>query len=121
MSSEPFILPIATVQPDFLAVISDVREGLVPDDKFWLSCYKTGEPSVHGKVHITLDEVDRNLVHLDGRHGVQIDHNNEVSRMRCPTIHIVSVRYDQMSEADDSFTRPRMRPHVPPYICLKLA
>lgn len=79
MNVDPIVLPIATVQPDFLSVISDVREGFAPEDTFWLSCYKSGETSVHGKVYATLDDVDRSLVRLEGRDGVQMKHSNEVS------------------------------------------
>ena len=66
MSESTIVLPIATVQPDFESIVNDVFSGLVPEDKFWLSCYKTGEDSVHGKVHITLNERDRNVVDFEG-------------------------------------------------------
>jgi hypothetical protein len=77
-------LPIATVQHDFQSVITDVREGIVPSEEFWISCYKLNEPSVHGKVHAELDETDRNSVTLQSRDGVEIhgkvcdiEHDNE--------------------------------------------
>lgn len=74
----PTVLPIGTVQNDFETVISDVQEGLVPEETFWFSTYKTGEPSVHGKVHITLDEVDRNLILVEGRGGVEFQRKGQV-------------------------------------------
>ncbi|KAK7691141.1 hypothetical protein QCA50_006244 [Cerrena zonata] len=67
-------LPISNIQPDFEAVIHDVREGTVPEDSFWLSFYKSGEQSVHGKVALSLDEKDRNLILYDGKDGVVFDH-----------------------------------------------
>lgn len=70
MSDKPIVLPIATVQADFRSIIDDVFSGLVHEDKFWLSCYKTGEQSVHGKVHLSLNERDRNLVDYLGKNGV---------------------------------------------------
>lgn len=79
MSVGAVVLPIVTVQPDFGSVISDVRQALVSDEAFWLSCYKAGETSVHGKVLATLDDVDRDLVRLEGRDGVGMEHHNEVS------------------------------------------
>ncbi|THH27144.1 hypothetical protein EUX98_g7041 [Antrodiella citrinella] len=66
----PIHLPIVTIQPDFEQVISDINSGLVPNESFWISCYKSGETTVHGKVHATLDERDRNLVRFEGQGGV---------------------------------------------------
>ena len=79
METDPLVLPICTVQPDFLSVISDINQGLVPEETFWLSCYKAGEPSVHGKVYTTLDEVNRDLVRFEGREGVGFSSLGEVS------------------------------------------
>lgn len=72
-TANPIFLPIATIQHDFEAVVTDVREGTVPSEDFWISCYHQDEPSVHGKVRAELDETDRNLVLLHGRDGVQIE------------------------------------------------
>jgi proteasomal ATPase-associated factor 1 len=69
MQSTLTILPIATIQPDFNTVIDEVRTGVVPFDTFWVSCYKTSEPSVHAKVHVELDENDRDLVRLHPKDG----------------------------------------------------
>lgn len=77
-------LPIATVQPDFESVISDVREGRIPEDSFWLSSYKTGEQSVHGRVQVTLDEVDRDLVVLTGINGVEFRSKGDVCVLYFP-------------------------------------
>lgn len=77
--SPPIQLPIVTVQHDFDDVISDVRDGILPSESFWLSCYKTGEPSVHGKVHASLDDRDRNLVRFENHGGVEFKHNQDVS------------------------------------------
>lgn len=71
MSQPPIVLPISTVQPDFESIITDVEDGMVPEDSFWVSCYKTGENSVHGKVRLTLNEHDRNVVDYEGQDGVQ--------------------------------------------------
>ena len=79
MSESTIVLPIATVQPDFESIVNDVFSGLVPEDKFWLSCYKTGEDSVHGKVHITLNERDRNVVDFEGQGGVKFARGSDVS------------------------------------------
>jgi proteasomal ATPase-associated factor 1 len=53
-------------------VISDVDSGLVAVEDIWVSCYKTDEPSVHGKVRLSLDEDDRSLIRLDAREGVEM-------------------------------------------------
>ena len=86
MDIDPLLLPVCSVQPDFLTVISDVNQGLVPEETFWLSCYKSGEPSVHGKVYTTLDEINRNLVRFQGREGVELTCSGEVSYSYSPPL-----------------------------------
>lgn len=71
MSQPPIILPIATVQPDFENLITDIKDGIVPEETFWVSCYKTGEESVHGRVRLALNERNRDLVEYEGQGGVQ--------------------------------------------------
>lgn len=58
--------------------MTDVREGTVPSEDFWISCYHQNEPSVHGKVRAELDEGNRHLVLLKGRDGVQIERGDLV-------------------------------------------
>lgn len=69
--SDPIILPIATIQHDFLSVISDADAGLVEGEDVWLSCYKADSPSIHGKVRVTLGETSRKVV-LQSRDGVEL-------------------------------------------------
>ncbi|CAL1716002.1 unnamed protein product [Somion occarium] len=86
-------LPISTIQHDFEAVISDVQEGIIPDDSFWVSFYKSGEPSVHGKVHLTLDEENRDLVRFEGRGGVVFEHRGGRDYyVACPTLSVPETR-----------------------------
>jgi proteasomal ATPase-associated factor 1 len=54
----PITLPVVTVQHDMLDVISDVDSGAAAMEDVWVSCYKAGEPSIHGKVRVSLDEAD---------------------------------------------------------------
>lgn len=61
----PVVVPVVTIQPTAGEIIQEVNDGVIPMDKFWVSCYKTGEPSVHTKIHVELDERDRNLVRLN--------------------------------------------------------
>ena len=75
----PIILPICTVQPDFDVSVRDVNDGLVPEDKFWVSCYKAGEESVHGEVQVSLNERDRNLVDFEGKKSVFFKAGTQVS------------------------------------------
>ncbi|KAJ6509174.1 WD40-repeat-containing domain protein [Mycena vitilis] len=70
--SGPSKLPVITIQPTFLEVIEEVRSGFVASDTFWLSGYKTSEPSIHSKVRVTLNEVNRNVVHLEASGGMEI-------------------------------------------------
>ena len=62
--SNSLTLPVITVQHTYPDVIHEVKEGIIPNEKFWVSCYKTGEQSFHGKVLVELDEVNRDLVVL---------------------------------------------------------
>jgi proteasomal ATPase-associated factor 1 len=86
----PTILPVITVQHDLLDVISDVDSGLVAFEDVWVSCYKTDEPSVHGKVRISLDDNDRSIVRLDAREGVEMKRTAEVR----PHLVLCVVKYD---------------------------
>ena len=63
------ILPVVTIDPTFATVIHDVFNGTIPSDQFWLSCYKTSHPSVHAKIHVELDEKNRDLVVLTAAEG----------------------------------------------------
>lgn len=62
MMENPLCLPVVTIQPSFSEIIQEVYDGIVPSEKFWVSCYKNSQPSVHAKVNVELDEIDRNLV-----------------------------------------------------------
>jgi proteasomal ATPase-associated factor 1 len=67
--NSPMILPVITIDPTFPTVIQDVDNGIVPSETFWMSCYRASQPSVHAKIQVELDEVDRTLVHLKRREG----------------------------------------------------
>ena len=69
MASSAEIIPIVHVQHDFQTVVSDVQDGLQAED-FWVSCYRTGRPSVHGKVRVSKGDGG---VQLTSRLGVEFD------------------------------------------------
>lgn len=52
-------LPQVTIQHDFQTVIAEVQEGIIPEEPFWVSCYKAEHDSVHGKVHVQRIEGSR--------------------------------------------------------------
>jgi proteasomal ATPase-associated factor 1 len=58
----PLSLPVVTIQHSFPQIIQELQDGVIPYDKFWVSCYKRSETSVHAVVHVELDEVDRDLL-----------------------------------------------------------
>lgn len=58
-------LPIVNVQNDFQNVIADVQDGLGSED-FWVSCYKTGSSSVHGKVRVSKEGSEVKLSSISG-------------------------------------------------------
>jgi proteasomal ATPase-associated factor 1 len=71
-------LPTATIQDNFTTVLSEVHAGIIPSENIWLSCYKDGEPSVHGKIAVSLHEKDRDRVELVGT-GVELTYTSRVS------------------------------------------
>jgi hypothetical protein len=71
-------LPAATIQDDFTTVLSEVHAGLIPSENIWLSCYKDGEPSVHGKIAVSLHERDRDRIELVGTGGVELTRTSQV-------------------------------------------
>ncbi|KAF9481080.1 WD40 repeat-like protein [Pholiota conissans] len=75
MTTSSLTLPVVTIQNTFPEVLQEVQEGIIPHDKFWVSCYKTGETSIHAKVNAELDDRDRNLVVLKA-----VDGDVEVTR-----------------------------------------
>ena len=75
-SKSPLVLPIATIQPDLKTVISEVYKGLIPSEPIWVSCYKTMEESVHAKIEVILDKVDRNKV-VWGNSGTEVKKDGE--------------------------------------------
>ena len=75
----PVTLPAATIQDDFTTVLSEVHAGIIPSENIWLSCYKDGEPSVHGKISVSLHEKDRDRVELVGAGGVELTRTSQVS------------------------------------------
>ncbi|KAH9935945.1 WD40 repeat-like protein [Epithele typhae] len=91
--AQPIILPISTVQHDFQAVVQDVLDGLVPEDKFWVSCYKTEEPSVHGKAVVALDENNRDLLIFRGQDGVEFKECRQGAySVSCPSLALGETR-----------------------------
>ncbi|KAI0741940.1 WD40 repeat-like protein [Daedaleopsis nitida] len=92
-AGQPIILPICTIQHDFQAVVKDVHGGLVPNDHFWISCYKDGEPSIHGKAVASLDERNRDLVLYEGHGGVGLkDYGKNAYAVSCPSLDIPETR-----------------------------
>ncbi|KAG5635647.1 hypothetical protein H0H81_010534 [Sphagnurus paluster] len=92
-SSEKLSLPITTIERNFLSVIDDVNAGLLPFEKFWVSCYKTAQPSVHAKIQAELDERNRDLVLLKSIEGdVAIEKGSDgVYTISCETLGIRSI------------------------------
>ncbi|GLB45693.1 putative WD domain, G-beta repeat [Lyophyllum shimeji] len=68
-ASDPLTLPVVTIDPTFPTVIQEVHAGILPYEKFWVSCYKTSHPSVHAKIQAELDERNRDLVLLKAIEG----------------------------------------------------
>ncbi|KAF8153750.1 WD40-repeat-containing domain protein [Crassisporium funariophilum] len=113
-NNSPLILPVVTIQNTFPEVIHEVQEGLVPLDKFWVSCYKTSEPSVHAKVRAELDEVDRNLVNLTPIEGdvVVVKDANGDYTVACKPLGVPATRVvTPAQEYKDKERSNPIRPH----------
>jgi hypothetical protein len=63
------VLPAISIQPTYREVVADVFDGAIPFEDIWISCYKTGELSIHAKANIVLDEKDRNAVRYNVKDG----------------------------------------------------
>ncbi|OCF35319.1 hypothetical protein I317_07045 [Kwoniella heveanensis CBS 569] len=67
-------LAYVDVQHDAMAVFDDVEQGIVPGEDIFISAYKKGETSVHGKVKVLSHEGPGNdKTDLFPRDGVQFD------------------------------------------------
>ncbi|KAG0191573.1 hypothetical protein DFQ28_011549 [Apophysomyces sp. BC1034] len=76
------VLPYVSIQPDWDKVVKDVMGHTVPEDSFWISCYRQGEQSVHAKVIVKHDK-------LEGRDGIHVDWVNSRSlRANCDALKI---------------------------------
>ncbi|WVW83404.1 hypothetical protein I302_105423 [Kwoniella bestiolae CBS 10118] len=64
-------LSYVDIQHDALAVFDDIEQGVVLSEDIWISGYKAGESSVHGKAKVTVREGGG--AELVGREGVKIE------------------------------------------------
>ncbi|KAF8273509.1 WD40-repeat-containing domain protein [Lactarius quietus] len=111
-------LPTATIQDDFTTVLSEVHAGIIPSENIWLSCYKDGEPSVHGKVAISLHEQDRDRIELTGVSGVELTRTSQFRyTARCSGLGIDSVEFISPTEvyADPSRSDERHPRQIPSF------
>jgi proteasomal ATPase-associated factor 1 len=67
-----YILPHFALQHDFVHVFADLRDHTIPSEDIFLSCYKSGVPSVHGKVNTSLDVSAPSDILLEPREGVDL-------------------------------------------------
>ncbi|CAE6536634.1 unnamed protein product [Rhizoctonia solani] len=82
-------LPQITVQPDALAAIGDVEQGIIENEDIWISCYNLSKPSVHGKVAVSISDGDRTQCAFKGREGVECKRiKDTLFHISCPALHI---------------------------------
>lgn len=77
-SHKPIVLPIATIQHTLPSIASEIYHAIIPSEHVWLSCYIQGEPSVHGKIKLSLDDEDRAKINFEGKEGVRLERVDEV-------------------------------------------
>ncbi|GMK56514.1 hypothetical protein CspeluHIS016_0303540 [Cutaneotrichosporon spelunceum] len=75
------------IQHDALAVFDDVEQGIVLREDVWVSAYQVGQPSVHGKMRVSLD----GGVSIECREGVQVGRESKANlRISVPALQIAS-------------------------------
>lgn len=74
----PVLLPQTTIQHDFQAAISDVRDGTSSSEDIWISCYLKGATSVHGKATVSPHEGGDSAFVLEARDGLEITATSSV-------------------------------------------
>ena len=74
------ILPQVTIQHDFQTVIAEVQEAVIPEEPFWISCYKHDHQSVHAKVNVRRGNDGRVDLIPDGIEFQKGDHVRLASR-----------------------------------------
>ncbi|WOO78442.1 Proteasomal ATPase-associated factor 1 [Vanrija pseudolonga] len=87
-------LAYVDIQHDAPAVFDDVEQGVVLREDFWVSGYKSGTTSVHGKVRV--EAADGGGVDIEPRDGVRIERlskSNFVISVPSLGINSLSVRF----------------------------
>ncbi|KAG9013354.1 hypothetical protein FRB93_000877 [Tulasnella sp. JGI-2019a] len=88
----PIFLPQITIQSDVQAVIDDIRQGTSVSEDIWISCYLRGEPSLHCKATVLLDD-DGSSITMEGRDGVYIKAaSSAIYEVSCPSLGINPTR-----------------------------
>ncbi|KAL7422129.1 hypothetical protein Q5752_002772 [Cryptotrichosporon argae] len=78
-------LPYVDIQHDALTVFDDVEQGVVAAEDVWVSGYRAGSSSVHGKVRVEAPEGGGSS--LRARGGVQVDRISKANfKMTIPSL-----------------------------------
>ncbi|TRM57505.1 WD40-repeat-containing domain protein [Schizophyllum amplum] len=115
MTSLRTYLPIVTAQPSFPDVVREVDDGMIPNEKIWVSCYthKWGK-SIHAKIDVTLDAHDRSLVRFNTVEGdVKLEKDARgIYSATCPSLNIppTSLALPRQEYADPERANPQ-KPH----------
>ncbi|KZT25945.1 WD40 repeat-like protein [Neolentinus lepideus HHB14362 ss-1] len=108
--SSPITLPVVTIQHTLQTVIDDVRSGLVTSEDIWISCYKLGSTSVHGKAKVSLAKTDGLRVNFEAADGVEFNSLGGGSyTAACPVLNIPPTRliFPRQSMSDPDRADPR--------------
>ncbi|GFZ46381.1 hypothetical protein JCM24511_04628 [Saitozyma sp. JCM 24511] len=76
-SSEVISVPYIDIQHDALAVLDDVEQGTVMREDIWISGYKAGSSSVHGKARVEMQEGGG--ASLTPRDGVNVERTSKTN------------------------------------------
>jgi proteasomal ATPase-associated factor 1 len=88
-SSGPIFLPQIALQHDFASVFADVRDNTVVAEDIYLSCYRPGSQSIHGKVTVSKDETAPDALVLESRGGVELTRSgSHTFSVSCPALSI---------------------------------
>ncbi|KAF9514132.1 hypothetical protein BS47DRAFT_1295377 [Hydnum rufescens UP504] len=73
----------------FANVFADVRDNTVVAEDIYLSCYRPGSQSVHGKVTVSKDETAPDALVLESRGGVELARSgSHTFSVSCPSLSI---------------------------------
>ena len=114
------ILPTVNVQPDLPAVVADVLDAAIPQERIWVSCY--AHESLHAKINVVLDERNRDQINFVSDGNLKLTRTHETVRQLLS----LSATYSQyrrhtLFHARRSAFRPQQSSHLSSSFLIQIA